>query len=98
MFLYKMSTTFQRVSAEQQMLSVPYKLVSLLFQSGSCLPAAVNAQQLWCQSLKPEFSLCFFKKLQTPTVQTQSLKSCQDLVLFRIRNTEPQKTVKSNRG
>lgn len=38
------------------------------------------------------------KQLQSPTVQTQSIKGCQDLVLFRIRNTEPQKTVKSNRG
>lgn len=38
------------------------------------------------------------KQLQSPTVQTQSVKGCQDLVLFRIRNTEPQKTVKSNRG
>lgn len=33
-----------------------------------------------------------YKKLQTPTVETQTPKRCQDLVLFRIRNTEPQKT------
>lgn len=98
MFLYKMPSTSQRVSAERQMLSVPYKLVSRLFQCGPRLPVSVTAQQRCCQSLKTEFSLCLFQKLQTPTVQTQSLKSCQDLLLFRIRNTEPQKTVKSNRG
>lgn len=71
---------------------------SSLVTAWSLCPCQGTAQQLRQQSLKTHFSLCSFEKLQTPTAQTQYLTSCQDLVLFRIRNTEPQKTVKNNRG
>lgn len=63
------------------------------FCCGSHLPTAVTAQKLWCRSLRTAAVLS-----RSLTAQTWSLKRCQDLVLFRIRNTEPQKTVKSNRG
>ena len=53
MLLYEMSSTFQRVGAEQQMLSVPYGSVSLLLQCAPCLPAGLTAQPAALAS-KPE--------------------------------------------
>lgn len=54
-----MSSTFQRVSAEQQMLSVAYSSGSLLFQHGLRLRASVPAQQLWHQSQKTVCAVLF---------------------------------------
>lgn len=60
----------------------------------SHLPAGVAAQQLWAQSLETEFSL----SSKLPLYRHNLSRVAKIWVLFRIRNTEPQKTVKSNRG
>lgn len=58
----------------------------------SHLPAAVADQSSGLRAWKQIF-LC------PPNSHcTDTIKSCQGWVLFRIRNTEPQKTVKCNRG
>lgn len=72
--LYKTSGAFWGVGAEQQLLPVPSA------QSLSCASAVPSPCWGGCSAAlgsKPGNRI--FSVLQTPTVQTQSLKSFQDL-------------------